>query len=305
MQHGAPFLTDRPVEVQTVLSAPQRCQRFVLPHGHIQSGNVAVRDIGRVADNTVKFPEAGRRSGKGIHLPGQHLRRQAAAANVLAAYTQRILHQLTQHHMAAGAELCHRQSYAATAGAQIQYPRLRQRLYEIRGLLRQHLRIGAGDQHAFVDVQIHAAEGPLADEIGQRLSGQMAPHQFAGAPLHLLRHIQPSVPQQLLPRLAGGKGHQFAGFQRGRVNAGTVEFLPDIHIQIVICCRHNTFCCQYLSSKKLFCRISYHLSLPFSFGSTSFTASMATSSMESSGSLVVKFCIHMPGADKIRVSLLS
>ena len=225
--------------------------------------------------------------------------------------------------MAAGAELCHCQSYAAAAGAQIQHPRLRQRLDEVNSLLRQHLRIGAGDQYAFVDVQIHAAEGPLADEhvgrdhdrqpvklpladeIGQRLTGQMTPHQLAGAPLHLLRHIQPSVPQQLLPRLAGGKGHQFTSFQCGRVNAGAVEFLPDIHIQIVICCRHNTFCCQYLSSKKSFCRYFYHLSLPFSSGSTSFTASMATSSMESSGSLVVKFCIHMPGADRIRVSLLS
>ena len=29
---------------------------------------------------------------------------------------------------------------------------------------------------------------------------------------------------------------------------------------------------------------------------------MATSSMESSGSLVVKFCSHIPGADRIRVT---
>ena len=34
-------------------------------------------------------------------------------------------------------------------------------------------------------------------------------------------------------------------------------------------------------------------------------ASMATSSMESSGSLGVKFCSHIPGADRIRVTALS
>ena len=41
--------------------------------------------------------------------------------------------------------------------------------------------------------------------------------------------------------------------------------------------------------------LSYHRSLPFSAGMTRFIASIATSIMESSGSLVVKFCIHIPG----------
>ena len=49
----------------------------------------------------------------------------------------------------------------------------------------------------------------------------------------------------------------------------------------------------------------YHRSAPASSGRTSFSASMPTSSMESSGSLVVKFWNHMPGAVRIRVSQLS
>ena len=40
-------------------------------------------------------------------------------------------------------------------------------------------------------------------------------------------------------------------------------------------------------------------------GRTSVSASMPTSSMESSGSFVVRYCSHMPGADSARVSQLS
>ena len=45
---------------------------------------------------------------------------------------------------------------------------------------------------------------------------------------------------------------------------------------------------------------AYHRSAPFSFGSTNFSASMPTSIMASSGSKVVKFCIHIPGARRKR-----
>ncbi len=50
---------------------------------------------------------------------------------------------------------------------------------------------------------------------------------------------------------------------------------------------------------------SHHRSFPFSSGITSFMASMATSIMESSGSLVVKFCIHIPGLARKLVTGLS
>ena len=46
-------------------------------------------------------------------------------------------------------------------------------------------------------------------------------------------------------------------------------------------------------------------SLPFSEGSTSSKDRMAHSIMLSSGSLVVKFCIHMPGAVRIFARALS
>ena len=49
----------------------------------------------------------------------------------------------------------------------------------------------------------------------------------------------------------------------------------------------------------------HQASSPLCSGRTSVSASMATSSMESSGSKVVKFCIHIPGADSTRVSALS
>lgn len=46
--------------------------------------------------------------------------------------------------------------------------------------------------------------------------------------------------------------------------------------------------------------IFYQASLPFSEGSTSSKDRMAHSIMLSSGSLVVKFCIHMPAASDLR-----
>ena len=49
----------------------------------------------------------------------------------------------------------------------------------------------------------------------------------------------------------------------------------------------------------------YHRSSPSFSGRTSVSASMPTSSMESSGSFVVRYCSHMPGADSARVSQLS
>ena len=49
----------------------------------------------------------------------------------------------------------------------------------------------------------------------------------------------------------------------------------------------------------------HHASLPFSLGRTSSSERMAHSIMLSSGSLVVKFCIHRPGAVRNWASLLS
>ncbi len=51
--------------------------------------------------------------------------------------------------------------------------------------------------------------------------------------------------------------------------------------------------------------IRYHASSPLTSGRTRVRARMATSSVESSGSKVVKFCIHIPGAERMRVTGLS
>lgn len=87
--------------------------------------------------------------------------------------------------------------------------------------------------------------------------------------------------------LSGGEAHQLPGLQGGGLDPRLPQGPPDIQGQIVVCNSH------------------YQASFPCSSGSTSFKASMATSSMESSGSLVVKFCSHIPGADRIRVTALS
>ena len=138
------------------------------------------------------------------------------------------------------------QSYAARAGAQVQYPRLGHALQPGQRLLHQHLGVRAGDQHALGDVQRQAVKLPFADEVRHRLARQMT----LGQPLHLLLHgsrdVQPAVPAQLLPALAGGAAHQLPGLQRGVSHAGFMEALPQIQIQIVICYRHNTSCYRFL-----------------------------------------------------------
>ena len=122
------------------------------------------------------------------------------------------------------------QPHAAAAGAQVQHATFLHRAQIGNGLLRQHLGIRAGNQHAFGYIQRQAVKLPLADQIRHRLAVQMALHQLAHLFLHHLRHIQPAVPRQLFAGLAGGIAHQFTGLQCGALQAGIVKNLPDIHI---------------------------------------------------------------------------
>ena len=130
--------------------------------------------------------------------------------------------------MAAGNVLRHGKTDAAGAGAQIQHAgalRLPQALDDGGG---QHLRVRAGNEHPLRDVQRQAVELPLADQIRHRLAGQMALHQCAGLPFHRVGNIEPAVPAQLLPALAGGAAHQLPRLQCGGGQPRLMELLADI-----------------------------------------------------------------------------
>ena len=64
-------------------------------------------------------------------------------------------------------------------------------------------------------------------------------HERAGLLLHVLRDIEPPVAHELLARFPCGEAHQLPRLERRSLNPGTVQLLPDIHIQVVICDGHD------------------------------------------------------------------
>ena len=271
MQHRAPVGADGPVKVQAVGPAVQGHVGLVIPDGGVQPGNIPGGDIGGIADDAVKVPQPLERRAQGVQLHGCHPAGKAAAADVLAADPQSPVAELPQHHPGVLHLAGDGQAQAAGTGAQVQDPGGLLLPQPADGGLGQGLRVGPGDQHAFADVQGQAVKLPLADEISHRLPGQTPAGQRPGRLLHLRGRVQRAVPQQPGLILSGGEAHQLPGLQGGGLDPRLPQGPPDIQGQIVVCNSH------------------YQASFPCSSGSTSFRASMATSSMESSGSLVVKF----------------
>ena len=135
-------------------------------------------------------------------------------------------------------------------------------------------------------MEIQPVEFPLAQNIGQRLTCQQALRGVLHGKANILAHIHAHIAQQFFEGFAGEVTQQLPGHEAGILLVllgpqGPAAF----HIELGVCL--------------------YHRSAPSSSGRTALTAAMATSIMESSGSLVVKFWNHMPGAVMIRVKALS
>ena len=232
---------------------------------------------------------------------GTHPAREAVAPDVLTADLQGPVGPLPQEHPGLGGVGRHRQADAAASGAQVQHTALPQGLYIGDGLLRQHLRVRSGDQHLRRDVQGQAVKLPLPDEVGHRLPLQVARHQLPGPPLQLRRGVQRPVPIELPSRLLPVAKHTSS--RASKVAAS----MPAARSCWRISKNKSLYVIAILRSVISFLPIPgiYQASLPFSEGSTSSKERMAHSIIPSSGSLVVKFCIHIPGAVSSRLRPLS
>ena len=167
---------------------------------------------------------------------------------------------------------------AAGAGAQIQDPRvLRQ--------IRDGHRVVTRDQDVRRHRQLQSVEAPFAKDVGQRLSlkgaGRILLHPLGS----LLGGVQLPVRHQRGGGFSGRKSKQLARDEGSVLALRRTQRTARFQIKLAV--------------------PFYHRSLPFSSGMTSSSALMATSIMESSGSFVVKYWNHMPGAESARVSQLS
>ena len=118
-----------------------------------------------------------------------------------------------------------------------------------------------------------------------------------GLLLHVLRDIEPPVAHELLARFPCGEAHHsrassVAAWIPARCSSCRMSIYRLLYVMAMIdsCYRFNG---QLPLIAALFLR------------QDELERSMATSSMESSGSFVVKFCSHMPGAESTRVTMLS
>ena len=206
---------------------------------------------------------------------------------ILLCHIQSLLGQVCQGHLGILHPAGNGQTNTATAAAQIQYPGvLIQEQALADGQLGHSHGIIPGDQHIRRDHQVQAVEFPFSQDIGKRLSIQQPVQPLLYFPEDFCRGIQIPVQQQGGNVFSGDMGHQLLCHHVGNLCFLAGKQCPaGIQKQITISL--------------------YQRSAPSSSGSTASTAAMATSIMESSGSLVVKFCSHMPGADRARVKPLS
>ena len=164
----------------------------------------------------------------------------------------------------------------------------------------EHLGVHARDEHVGRDHDRQPVKLPLADEIGQRLAGDAALQQGLNLLFIFVGGVQAQVAHEFLLRLADGIGHQQPRLERVSLHAGVFQRRARGQIQVVIGLWHLSI---FLSSSPLL--TDYQASLPFCSGMTSSSARMAHSIMLSSGSLVVRRCSHLPGADRMREQRLS
>ena len=152
----------------------------------------------------------------------------------------------------------------AAAGAQIQNLRFRFACQQLGAGLAQKLGVRPGNQHPGTHLQLKVQEGPPARQILQRIPLRPLFHQLF-QPI-FLRLGQLAV--HPAPVSACHQLHQAGGIEGGILHTGLFQPGP----------------CPCMGSPG---RAAYHSPSSGRLGSTGFTAAMATSIMESSGSKVV------------------
>ena len=260
----------------------------MLTHGGVERTDIRAWDIRRIAHKKPELAEAAHRLFARVELHARHAPRQIAAADVLPADLQRLVVELAEQH-ARVRQICRRRKAdAAAARAEVQNAAGSRAARRVDELCRQNLCIGARNEHRGRNIERQAVEFPLADQVRHRLARKVALHEPARGPLDLRRGIERAVAHELLARFACRRAHKLARGLRRLLVARALELRAQVQIKVIVCRCHL-----------------YHASLPFSSGMTSSSARMATSSILSSGSLVVKFCSHRPGRARKRVTLLS
>lgn len=260
--------------------------RLIVADGRIERLHFRRCDIGRIRDDQVKGAEK-----RGCGLPdvdrqALHTAGQALAADVLPGHAQRGRGDVSERHARVLHAAGDGKADAAGAGAQIQNARIlleKQRLFD--GKLRYGHGVVAGNEHVGRDGERHAVEVPFTEDVGHGLSCHAAAHKGLRQLTDLLRGVEVAVRDQLLCRFAGGRADELPRDVRGKLALCGQQGAAGVEIELGV--------------------FLYHRSSPSFSGRTSVSASMPTSSMESSGSFVVRYCSHMPGADSARVSQLS
>ena len=143
-----------------------------------------------------------------------------------------------------------------------------------------------GDQHILVNIQGQTIKGPFAQNISQGFSGNDSGYGSFHLLTDLFRSKGFPVRNDLLVGFTGHITQQTSCKQAGCLIV-LQQHKPAARIQIK------------------FGILLYQRSSPSLSGRTAVTAAIPTSIILSSGSLVVKFCIHIPGAVKILVNQLS
>ena len=187
---------------------------------------------------------------------------------------------------------------AAAAGAEVENAGVHLPPDEyLKRRIHEHLGVHARDEHVGRDRDRQAVKFPLADQVGQRLTGDAPLQQRPDLLFVFIGGVQAQVAHELLLRLADGICHQQPRLERVGLHTGALERRARGQIQIVVGLWHLSISSPFVDD--------YQVSLPFCSGMTSSSARMAHSIMLSSGSLVVRRCSHLPGADRMREQRLS
>ena len=260
--------------------------RLKIPDGGVERFHLLRRDVGWVGNDQVIRPQKLLCRLQRIHGHTVDAAGQLELGNIPPRHAQRRCGNVAQRH----ARVLHtprdRQTDAAGAGAQIQDPRVLLQIHRLLdGQRRHHNGVVARDEHVRRHRQRHTVEVPLTQNIGHWLPAQPPLDEGFRELTDLLGGIDLPVRDDLLRRFAGRGAHQLPRNIGSELPLLLQQRAARVEKQVGV--------------------FLYHRSSPSFSGRTSVSASMPTSIMESSGSLVVRYCSHIPGAESACVSQLS